>query len=287
MSWVFFDIVRCLSIIMVSPHHKPMVSVLISAHNAQHFLLPTLQSVLDQSYQDIEVLILDDNSTDHTFWLREKISDSRVRWFTWDISRGPYGWLNFLLKKAQGKYIAIQDHDDLWHPDKLQKQITFLEKHNTYIGCGTTTKMLFTQDNTYFDYTFPKQWYYVIHPSLVFHNRPWLAYDTRELYMGDAYFMKKVLCQWEKRLGTIDEVLTTHIIQSNYSNASFSWFKLNRSCIQRLFIIHPFRYAILALGFEITRKLSYPLLKKCKKLHTILRWEQLPFKILGYKIKKI
>jgi hypothetical protein len=147
--------------------------------------------------------------------------------------------------------------------------------------------MVFKYNNTYFDYVFPKKSFYVIHPSLLFRNRPWLAYNTKELYMGDAYFMKHILCVWKKKLGTINEVLTTHIIQANYSNASFSRFKINKSCIKRLFDVHWWSiYTFCALGFELIRKAIYPILKRHKKFGTILKIEQFPFKLLWFKIHK-
>ena len=265
---------------------KPIVSVLICTYNAEQFIEGTLESILAQTEKNIEVLILDNNSTDKTTKIIETIKDPRIQVFASKKNLGPYGGLNFLLPKAQGKYIAIQDHDDFWDSTKLEKQITFLETHTEDIWCGTTSRMMFRYNNTYFDYVFPKKSFYVIHPSLLFRNRPWLAYDTKELYMGDAYFMKHILCKWEKKLGTINEVLTTHIIQANYSNASFSRFKTNKSCIRRLFAIHWWRpYTFAALGFELMRKLLYPTLKKHHKFGTIVKLEQLPFKLLGFKIK--
>ena len=265
---------------------KAIVSILICTYNAEQFIEGTLESILDQTEKNIEVLILDNNSTDKTTKIIETIKDTRIQLFTSKKNLGPYGGLNFLLPKAQGKYIAIQDHDDFWDSTKLEKQIKFLETHTEDIWCGTTTKMVFKYNNTYFDYVFPKKSFYVIHPSLLFRNRSWLAYDTEELYMGDAYFMKHILCEWEKKLGTINETLTTHIIQANYSNASFSRFKINTSCLQRLVAVHGWSlYTFAALGFELMRKLLYPTLKKQHKFGTIVKLEQLPFKLLGFKIK--
>lgn len=266
---------------------QPKVSVLICAYNAEKYIQATLQSVLDQSYTDMEVLVLDNNSKDKTVEVIKANKDVRIHLFQSKKNLGPYGGLNFLLPKATGEYIAIQDHDDLWYPEKLAKQITFLQRHQELVGCGTTTKMLSVFNNSYFDYVFPRLWWYVIHPSLVFRNRPGLAYNPKEAYMGDAYFMKHILCEWHKRLWSIDEVLTTHIIQGDYSNTSFSWFKVNTSCIRRLFAVHGWTwYTFLALGFELMRKLMYPSLKKYKKFGTMLRLEQLPFRLLGFKIKK-
>jgi len=111
----------------------PLVSVIISAYNAEKFLIPTLKSVLQQTYKNIEVLIFDDASRDNTYGLRKKITDDRIKRFRSEKNLGPYKGLNYLLDKAQGEYIAIQDHDDIWHSEKLEKQIDFLQKNKKYI----------------------------------------------------------------------------------------------------------------------------------------------------------
>lgn len=84
-------------------------------------------------------MIRDDGSSDGTLELlniRSK-KDDRVRIFVDPgVKRGPYGGLNFLLDNAKGDYIAIQDHDDIRHPEKLEKQVVFLEENSEYTGCG-------------------------------------------------------------------------------------------------------------------------------------------------------
>lgn len=264
----------------------PKVSILICAYNSWNYIKNTIQSVLNQTYDSFELLILDNNSSDQTIKNIESFKDNRIKLFKSDKNLWSYWWLNFLLKKAKWEYIAIQDHDDLRHPLKIEKQINFLKENRELIGCGTTCKMLFEYDWSYFNYKFPERSFYVIHPSLIFKNRPGLLYDEKEFYMWDAFFQKKILCLWEKKLWTIDEILTTHIIQWNYNNASFSWFKINKSCIKRLFYIHSFWYAFLSMWFELLRKALYPMLKANKQLNVILWLEQLPFLLMGYKIYK-
>ncbi|MBQ7074919.1 hypothetical protein IJM86_07955 [bacterium] len=66
--------------------------------------------------------------------------------------------------------MAIQDHDDLWKPEKLEKQVNFLEENLKYVGCGTKTLMRYEGDNKGFEYFLGKENYYTIHPSLLFRN---------------------------------------------------------------------------------------------------------------------
>lgn len=263
------------------------ISVLMCTYNAWNYLKNTIQSILDQTYINFELLILDNWSSDTTIENIKSFKDKRINWFVSEKNLWPYWWLNLLLKKASWEYIAIQDHDDLWHPEKLEKQMYFLQKNPNLFWCGTSCKMLYEFDGSYFHYKFPQRSYYVIHPSVLFKNIPWLMYDEQEKYMWDVFFLKNKLCWGEKKLSSIDEVLITHIIQSNYTNASFSWFKINKSCILRLFDVHGFSlYTIMALWFELMRKLLYPTLKKYEKFGIMVWLEQLPFRLMGFKIIK-
>lgn len=264
---------------------QPLVSVLMCSYNAWEYIKQTIESVLCQSYMPFEFLILDNNSSDQTVTIIQSFDDKRIKLIQSKTNLWPYWWLNKLLEQATGEYVAIQDHDDLWHPEKLKKQIHFLSNNTQFIACGTTCKMLFEYDGSYFNYIFPQKSFYGIHPSLVFKNIPGLLYDEKELYMWDAYFQKTILCKWEKRLANIDEVLTTHIVNAKYQNASFSRFMFNSSCIKRIFDVHWFSlYACMVLGFELTRKILYPTLKRYEKYGTIVRLEQLPFRLKGFKI---
>jgi teichuronic acid biosynthesis glycosyltransferase TuaG len=76
---------------------------------------------------------LDNASQDTTLDVINTYKDSRIHLYPSKKNLGPYKGLNFLLDKVQGQYIAILDHDDLWHPAKLAKQIVFLEKNKKYV----------------------------------------------------------------------------------------------------------------------------------------------------------
>ena len=100
-----------------------LVSVLICTYNSWDYIFNTLQSVIFQTYKNIEILILDNNSSDETVNNIKSFKDPRIKIFEQNKNIWPYQWLNVLLEKAKGEYIAIQDHDDLRHPKKIEKQI--------------------------------------------------------------------------------------------------------------------------------------------------------------------
>lgn len=259
-----------------------LVSILICTYNAEDNIKQTIKSCLNQTYKNFEILIHDDQSKDKTIEIMESIWDKRIKIIKSWKKLWPYMWLNFLLNHAKWEYISIQDHDDLWHPEKLEKQIRFLEKNPKYIGCGTKTLMWYEWDNKGFEYYSWKESYYTIHPSLTFRNK-WYRYPNR-IYMNDAYFQKKVLCYWKKMIGNIDETMTIHRIRPWAKNYSYRRFTFNKKNIQTIFYIHPIRYGICVIWFETLRKIVYPLLCWIKKNWWINKIERFPFKLQGMKI---
>lgn len=107
-----------------------MVSIITPAFNSEKFIAETIQSVLAQTYQNWELLIVDDCSTDKTAEIISRFQDSRIKYFHNYTNKGSAFSRNLALQKAKGKWIAFLDSDDLWHPEKLEKQIEFMKKNN-------------------------------------------------------------------------------------------------------------------------------------------------------------
>lgn len=112
---------------------KPTVSVIIPTYNRAALLVEALESVLAQSFQDFEVIIVDDGSNDDTAErLKPYLTDDRVRYFC-QSNGGPARARNYGIRGAFGEYIALLDSDDLWLPAKLEKQVALL-RANPDIG---------------------------------------------------------------------------------------------------------------------------------------------------------
>lgn len=105
---------------------SPRVSVLIPTHNYGRFLAQALESVFAQSYSDYEVIVVDDGSTDDTREVASKFPQVR---YLYQEQTGVATARNRLLEEAQGEFAAFLDADDLWLPDKLEKQVAYMEKH--------------------------------------------------------------------------------------------------------------------------------------------------------------
>ena len=112
----------------------PTVSVIIPTHNRADLLPRAVNSVLSQTYDHYEIIIVDDCSTDHT---RETVSswnEERVRYIKHTEKRRQSGALNTGIDKARGEYIAFLDDDDEWVPTKLERQVAVLETNGPRVG---------------------------------------------------------------------------------------------------------------------------------------------------------
>lgn len=97
-------------------------------------MAPSIRSVLDQTYKDIEVIVVDDGSTDNTRETVKNFSDTRLRYIRHDRNRGAQAARNTGIAAAFGEYIAFQDSDDIWVKDKLEKQMRVFESSPPEVG---------------------------------------------------------------------------------------------------------------------------------------------------------
>ena len=121
---------------------KPLVSVVIPAFNSLDYIEETLESVLAQTLDDFEVIVVDDASTDGSLELLKRLAaaDSRVKILTSEDNTGQAACRNNATREASGTYIAFMDADDIWHPAKLERQLAFMQDRNlpfSFCGYGT------------------------------------------------------------------------------------------------------------------------------------------------------
>ena len=108
---------------------KDLVSIIMPSYNTAPYIRETIQSVLDQTYQNWELIIVDDCSTDNTDGVVASIKDDRIRYLKNEKNSGAAVSRNRALREAEGRWIAFLDSDDVWMPDKLEKQVSFMEKN--------------------------------------------------------------------------------------------------------------------------------------------------------------
>ena len=105
----------------------PEISVLMSVYNGEKYIQEAINSILNQTYQNFELIIVNDGSVDKTREIIEAYKEPRIVLFNLEENRGVGSALQFGLQKTQGKYIAKADADDIFHPTRLEKQKKFLD----------------------------------------------------------------------------------------------------------------------------------------------------------------
>ena len=109
---------------------EKLVSIIMPAYNCMEYIAQSIRSVQNQTYRNWELIVADDNSTDGTVDTVRSIAadDNRIQLLETDINLGPAAARNRAINAARGDYIAFLDSDDIWFPDKLRRQISFMEQ---------------------------------------------------------------------------------------------------------------------------------------------------------------
>lgn len=113
------------------------VSIITPSYNSEKYILDTIQSVRQQTYENWEMIIVDDGSSDSTCSIVEKIAccDSRIKLLKQKTNLGAAMARTRATQYASGRYIAYLDADDIWLPNKLKKQVCFMKRHNAAFSC--------------------------------------------------------------------------------------------------------------------------------------------------------
>lgn len=168
------------------PQQAPLISVLMPAYNCEAYVLEAVSSMLSQSFADFELLAIDDGSTDSTRKLLESVHDPRLRLISNERNIGLIGTLNRGLDLATGRYVARMDADDISAPERLEKQVQFLEAHPDVHVLGTMVNLINEQGKVFGAITgYPKDGDAIhryllrecclIHPSVMFRKDTVLA----------------------------------------------------------------------------------------------------------------
>ena len=196
----------------------PKVSVILSSYNHANYIAAAIQSVLDQTFTDFELLIYDDGSIDGSRDVIKTFDDPRIKTFLYEENRGPRLAAQECFAAAKGTYIAIHHSDDTWSTDKLAKQVEFLDAHEEYAACFTLADFIDEDGNLqtldegdFYATVFDKpnrsraEWlnyfFYngncLCHPSLLIRRESYAKfnmYDVQGLWQLPDYFMWINLC---------------------------------------------------------------------------------------------
>jgi len=120
-----------------SQAHQPLVSVLLPVFNAEKFITEALESITAQTYDNLEILVIDDGSTDKSMQVIKQFRDARIKIFEDGTQRGVTYRLNQGLMSSKGKYIARMDADDVCSPFRIERQVSKMESDHELVVLGT------------------------------------------------------------------------------------------------------------------------------------------------------
>ncbi|WP_029905233.1 glycosyltransferase [Prevotella sp. 10(H)] len=120
----------------------PKVSVLMPVYNAGKYLSRAIDSIIHQTFKDWELILINDGSTDDSEEIITRYEEARIYYVKNETNLGLIKTLNKGIALCGGEYIARMDADDISHPERLKKQVDFLDKHPDYLMCGTNAAVI-------------------------------------------------------------------------------------------------------------------------------------------------
>lgn len=152
---------------------RPKVSVVLTSYNHAKFLPQSIESVLNQTYQDYELIIVDDASTDESWSIINSYEDERIKKIRHSFNFGHGVLWDTIQRYTNGQYIAVHHSDDIWEKTKLEKQVVFLTNHKEY-ACVFTGVNVICEDGT--TYTNENGFYYNAFKTINMSRQEWIKY---------------------------------------------------------------------------------------------------------------
>jgi glycosyltransferase involved in cell wall biosynthesis len=118
-------------------NQQPLISVILPAYNSEDYIVEALESIINQTYDNLEIIVINDGSTDRTVEKIKSLNDDRINLITNEVNLGLIKTLNKGILLSSGKYIARMDADDIAMSSRLEKQAAFLEKNPDYGLCAS------------------------------------------------------------------------------------------------------------------------------------------------------
>ena len=128
-------------------HELPALTVVVTGFNQESSIRGAIESVLNQTFADFELIIVDDCSTDNSKQVIQSYTDPRIKAFFLCPNQGMGVAFNYSVKQASGEYLARIDSDDFWALDKLEKQLAYMETHKETGACFSWVKVIDENEN--------------------------------------------------------------------------------------------------------------------------------------------
>lgn len=249
-----------------------LVSIIMPSWNTARFIAESIQCVVDQTYQKWELLIVDDCSTDNTDEVVEQfLSDPRIKLFHNEHNCGAALTRNRAMREAKGEWIAFLDSDDLWMPEKLEKQISFMNENGYVFSYHEYVKI--DEDNKPLNI-------YVTGPDTVDKHKMYhydyigqltMMYSAKHFGLIQIKDIKKnndyaIRLQLYKKPGTVCYLLKENLAQYRVRKKSISHDKLSKKLKSHYDLFHmcdensaplAFWYACWNMWFGLQKKRNY------------------------------
>ena len=218
------------------------ISVIMSAYNSEDSVENSITSILNQTYEDLELLIMDDASTDNTFKICESLKnkDQRIKLYKNKSNLGLTKSLNKLISLSSGEIIARQDSDDISKKERIEKQLKFLEENNLD-ACTSRAKIMYSQKITpRFSLLLPKKLVIkyknpFIHGTLFIKKNVLIennSYDERFVYSQD-YKLMADLIKKNKKILIMNENLYSLNMENNISTLKAKEQNYYAKCVRK------------------------------------------------------
>lgn len=203
-----------------------LISVLLPVFNSEKYISESIQSILNQTYSNFELLILDDGSTDRTLVIINEFHDGRIKIFTSERNYGIVHQLNKGIDNSQGEFIARMDADDISHPERFNKQIEFLNTHPKIDVLGTFAEKFGDESGLIkYKYNKPEQisfllnfYCYMLHPTVMMRKQIFNKHKYSDKYpLAEDYGL---WCQVNNgsNLYILNSALLKYRIHNNQTN---------------------------------------------------------------------
>jgi teichuronic acid biosynthesis glycosyltransferase TuaG len=252
--------------------NTPIVSVVMPAYNAAAYIEDSVNSVLNQTVSDFELIVVEDRSKDNTWELLKELADkdTRIVLYRNEKNSGVSFTRTFGLKTARGVWIAFLDSDDMWREDKLEKQLEALSKDGKSVISYTASSFI-TQDNKPFSYIMradPKMTYNkLLRKNLISCSSTMVKREVMQQYSFDGDKMHEDYSCWLRILkktpyavGVDEPLLIYRIVQNSKSHGRLNSAKM---------IFNSYRYVGFnyVSAFLLTIRYSFHSISKHRKIN--------------------
>ncbi|WP_323665716.1 glycosyltransferase family 2 protein [Pectobacterium punjabense] len=234
---------------MTYPVHTPLVSVIMPIYNVAEYVHSAIESIINQTYKNIELIIINDGSTDDSdSIIKQFLHDTRIKYLSRE-NKGLISTLNEGIAHAQGEFIARMDGDDISHPERIKKQVEFLLKNEDIAVLGTASVIINSESDKIGERNPPSSPFFnkalmifgptVTHPSVMIRRSlvgSELYYNPNSFYVEDYELWLRL--SKKVKIANLSEKLFYYRINTNGISITHAIDQKNNAAFAYMDVIH-------------------------------------------------